>query len=248
MSRTVFRVAKNKDNPYVMIDRRPIENPALSWRAKGVLAYLLSRPDDWVVRLNDLVKRSSDGVYVIRGALKELVKAGHVIRREERDGGKFKQYVLEVYELPFTSPPTNLSQAVKPQAINLMLTNTDSIISTDSTDRERDSSPDQFVEPTPFQIVIHALEKLGGGLNVELVNDWLAEHEVSWILKAIDKSLRQGARSPKYVDEILIGWKANGYPKTREERIAEKRAAPSQSQPIRQESGIKWRTLNQVEK
>ena len=53
-SRTIFRISKNKENPYVMMDRRPIENAELSWGAKGVLAYLLSRPDNWTVRLQDL--------------------------------------------------------------------------------------------------------------------------------------------------------------------------------------------------
>ena len=34
---TIYRVVKNKDNPYVMIDRRPVDNPALSFKAKGIL-------------------------------------------------------------------------------------------------------------------------------------------------------------------------------------------------------------------
>lgn len=29
-SKTIFRISKDKDNPYVMIDRRPIENAVLS--------------------------------------------------------------------------------------------------------------------------------------------------------------------------------------------------------------------------
>jgi hypothetical protein len=131
--KTIFRVEKNKDNPFVMIDRRPIENPDLSWRAKGVLTYLISRPDNWIVRLGDLVKRSPEGVYAVRAALRELTKAGHIIRREERDeSGRFKQYVLEVREIPtITTPPTNLPQAVEPQAVDLTLNDTDSFTDTD---------------------------------------------------------------------------------------------------------------------
>lgn len=123
--KTIFRTEKNADNPFVMIDRRPVENPMLSWRAKGILAYLISRPDNWIVRLGDLVKRSTDGLYAVRAALKELTEAGHITRFEERDNGKFKQYVLLVHELPVTRPPTNLSQAVKPQAVNHTLNDTE---------------------------------------------------------------------------------------------------------------------------
>jgi hypothetical protein len=124
---TIFRTIKNEDNPFVMIDRRPIENPTLTWKAKGILAYLLSRPDNWIVRLGDLVKRSPDGVYSIRGAINELQKAGHVHRKEVREeNGRFVRYELEVYELPFTPDPLiNFPQADNPQAGNLMLNDTD---------------------------------------------------------------------------------------------------------------------------
>lgn len=123
--KTIFRVEKNADNPFVMIDRRPIENPQLSWRAKGILTYLVSRPDNWIVRLGDLIKRSPDGVYAVRSAIKELTAAGHITRREERENGRFKQYVLEVHEIPVVLPHIDLPQAVEPQAENLTLNDTD---------------------------------------------------------------------------------------------------------------------------
>ena len=135
-SRTIFRISKNKENPYVMMDRRPIENAELSWGAKGVLAYLLSRPDNWTVRLQDLINRSSDGKHKIRGYIRELSRAGHIVRKAERDQKtkRFVQYTLEVYELPtITDPLTNLPQAEKPQAENQTLNDTDSVNDTDST-------------------------------------------------------------------------------------------------------------------
>lgn len=133
-AKTIFRTIKNEDHPFVMIDRRPVENPDLSWGAKGVLSYLLSRPDNWTVRLRDLVNRSTDGVYKIRGYIRELNKAGHLLRKAERDPitKRIIQYTLEVYELPFTTKPlTNLPQAGLPQAGNLTLNDTDSLNDTD---------------------------------------------------------------------------------------------------------------------
>lgn len=218
--KTIFRVEKNKDNPFVMIDRRPIENPALSWRAKGILTYLISRPDNWIVRLGDLVKRSPDGVYAVRSALKELTKAGHLTRKEERENGKFKQYVLMVHEVPVTSTVTNLphaveSQAGKSQAGNLTLNDTDS--------NENELNDKERLDVEIFK----ALSDLtGGGLNHDtprLVDTWLEKHTLFWVLRAVEIAKQKGARSPRYVDEILISWEANGYPKTREERVNEKR-------------------------
>lgn len=96
--RTIFRVVKDKNNPYVMIDKRPIENTKLSWKAKGILAYLLSRPDDWQIRVYDLINRSPDGAYAVRAAVRELIQAGHIERIYERENGRVKRVVLVCYE------------------------------------------------------------------------------------------------------------------------------------------------------
>ena len=97
---TIFRAAKNKDNPYVMLDRRPLENQELSFKAKGILAYLMSRPDGWEVSVADLVKRGADGKASIRAGLKELRDAGHMRYTVSREQGRITGWIIEVYELP----------------------------------------------------------------------------------------------------------------------------------------------------
>jgi hypothetical protein len=114
--KTVFRVAKNADNPFVMIDRRPIENCALSWKAKGILAYLLSRPDDWIIRFRDLVNRSTDGAHMVRAAMSELKKAGHIKVTTEREGGRITRWVYQVYEIPLVENQEVEKQQVKKRA------------------------------------------------------------------------------------------------------------------------------------
>lgn len=132
--KTIFRVAKNPENPFVMIDKRPLENKKISWKAKGVLAYLLSRPDNWEVQLGDLLKRSPDGSYAVRHAIKELVVAGHMKKRIDRDERqKFIRFVWEVYEVPFGEnrdmggePFRGFPQVGNPQVGNRALNNTES--------------------------------------------------------------------------------------------------------------------------
>jgi hypothetical protein len=101
---TIFRTVKNKDNPFVMIDHRPIGNPALSFKAKGILSYLLSRPDGWEVNVPDLVNHSTDGAAAIRSGLKELREARHIAYNPTRQGGYIKKWVIEVYEIPYDLP------------------------------------------------------------------------------------------------------------------------------------------------
>lgn len=148
--KTIFRTKKNADNPFVMMDRRPIENADLSWKAKGILAYLLSRPDNWTVRLGDLVKRSTDGTHAIRAAIKELISAGHVFRREIKDEkGRFLRYELEVYEIPFTgSPLIDFPQADNPQPENHTLNNTDYT----ENKKHGDKSPDTSGMPWDWKL------------------------------------------------------------------------------------------------
>jgi len=97
---TIFRTVKNKDNPFVMIDRRPLLNPAMSWKAKGILTYLMSRPDGWEVSVADLVKHSTDGKASVRAGLQELRDAGHMRYSVSRDQGRITGWIIEVYEVP----------------------------------------------------------------------------------------------------------------------------------------------------
>jgi len=132
---TIFRVAKNKDNPYVMIDKRPLENTLLSWKAKGLLAYLLSRPDDWEIILGDLIKRSTDGESAVRSALKELRSIGHVrYLARERIKGQVGRAIWEVHEVPIpdsenhsqVEPDSDFPNGVKPNVENPPHTNNES--------------------------------------------------------------------------------------------------------------------------
>jgi hypothetical protein len=115
---TIFRTVKNKDNPYVMIDRRPLDNPALSFKAKGILTYLMSRPNGWEVCIIDLAKRSTEGISAIRSGLKELRNAGHMRYIVDRAAGRFIAWRIEVYEIPkvgiFDSPPDEAIDELPP--------------------------------------------------------------------------------------------------------------------------------------
>lgn len=44
----VFRVYKESGN-FVTVHKNFIHDDNLSWKAKGILLYLLSRPDDWQI-------------------------------------------------------------------------------------------------------------------------------------------------------------------------------------------------------
>lgn len=111
-AKTIFRRAKDRDNPFVMIDKTIFEDSSVSWKAKGLMGYLLSRPDDWTVRMGDLIKRSTDGITSVRTAILELERHGYITRFRERDeSGRFLRYVCEVHEVPV--PPEQRTRPEK---------------------------------------------------------------------------------------------------------------------------------------
>lgn len=103
---TIFRTVHDKENPYVVINRTAILNPDLSFKAKGILAYLMSRPDGWETNYVDLANRSTDGIISVRSGIKELRDAGHISQRMQREkSGRFDKTLWEVYETPHICHP-----------------------------------------------------------------------------------------------------------------------------------------------
>ncbi|PNZ27692.1 replication protein [Staphylococcus rostri] len=95
-----FRVFKESGN-FVTVHKEFITDDSLSWKAKGMLLYLLSRPDDWQVYEIELQKHASDGRDSVRSGMKELQDAGYIHRRRIRDKkGQYKEYEYQVYEQP----------------------------------------------------------------------------------------------------------------------------------------------------
>ena len=80
-----IRISKNKYNPYVMVDKGWVNDSRLSYKAKGVMLYLLSKPDDWQVYESDIVNHATDGRDSVRTAVIELIRSGYVSRTRLRD-------------------------------------------------------------------------------------------------------------------------------------------------------------------
>lgn len=74
------------DGPFVaaFIDTA-LRDPRLSWKAKGIAAYLLSKPNGWRIWTADLIKRSTDGRDAVLTGLAELQAAGYLERTRTND-------------------------------------------------------------------------------------------------------------------------------------------------------------------
>ena len=107
MSNTIIRAPRR--HRFVIMDQRAVEDDRLSWAARGLLCYLLSRPDDWKVLVNDLRKRGNlgrDGIYRL---LRELRTLGYARFQRVRDkhgrirGGIY--FIREIADSPYPDLP-----------------------------------------------------------------------------------------------------------------------------------------------
>ena len=94
-----IREQKNNEHPFVQVNMFFINDSLLSYKAKGVLLYLLSKPDDWVISIQDLMNHSTDGKTSIKSAIKELTLRGYIIRtRTKNKSNQFIGYDYAIYE------------------------------------------------------------------------------------------------------------------------------------------------------
>jgi hypothetical protein len=103
---------------YTVLPNAALRDERLSFRATGLLTYLLSLPDGAPIDSVALSQRKSEGRNAIRAAYRELIDAGYVVRsKEQKDDGKWVTYT-DVYDTPPTPgkpTPGNLpSVAGKP--------------------------------------------------------------------------------------------------------------------------------------
>ena len=94
----INRIKKERD--FVILDIAMLRNPKLSLKAKGLLAFILSRPDDWVFTIRGLAHFCRDGPDSVRSAVKELEKEGYIVRRRKRKKGKYQEMEYDIYEKP----------------------------------------------------------------------------------------------------------------------------------------------------
>ena len=91
--------AKRETN-FTMMSNVGLRDKRLSFKSKGLLAYMLSLPDDWVFYEEEIMKHSTDGKQSVRTGLKELQQLGYLIKNQSREKGKFAKVDWLLYDEP----------------------------------------------------------------------------------------------------------------------------------------------------
>lgn len=98
---SIIRVVKNKSNPYLIMNKTGLNDKRLSLKAKGLLCYLLSKPDNWYISTQDIISNNDNARASVFSAINELVLYGYMYKHQFRNhNGSFHSYNYLVYEHP----------------------------------------------------------------------------------------------------------------------------------------------------
>lgn len=98
---------------FLVVDSATVEDDRLSFRALGLLAFLLSKPDSWEVSSEQLGRERREGRDAIRAAMRELQAAGYLSRKTERDSNGQLRTVTIVDEVPATDSQAPVIEATE---------------------------------------------------------------------------------------------------------------------------------------
>ena len=114
----VFRVERNTG--YTVMSNHHLRNKELSLKAKGLLSQMLSLPEDWDYTLAGLSHINREKIDAIREAVKELEKAGYIVRSRERDEkGRLRGADYVIYEQPQPKEPEAATSSEQPPTSDL---------------------------------------------------------------------------------------------------------------------------------
>jgi uncharacterized phage protein (TIGR02220 family) len=200
------------------MNRTALNDERLSWKAKGIVAYMLSMPDDWKFYVTELSGHAKDGEDSLRSGIKELKKCGYIKRYPVKDEKtkKIIEWETHVYESPQVEEPQEEKPDVEnPQVENPTLLSTDSLPSTDSLSIERDN--------VPFSEIVNYLNlKIGSNYRAttkktkDLIKArWNEGFELDDFKKVIDNKAIEWSKDKKMINYLrpstLFGTKFEEY-------------------------------------
>lgn len=203
----VFRVYKESGN-FVTVHKSFIHDDNLSWKAKGILLYLLSRPDDWQIYETELVRHSTDGLSGLKTGIKELEKVGYIQRTRKRDDkGRLKEYEYAVYEKPSHIRFSNVGKTYIGKT-NVGKSHTTNNNSTNNKNTNNETGDTSQI----FQLVSKELEMIQSPLKVQELEDELnliKGNKLEVTTVAINYC-KQNKKGINYLIKVLRNWNNEG--------------------------------------
>ena len=225
-------IRKKQKERFSIVDNKVIEDKRLSFKARGLLIYMLSKPDDWKFYTDELAKRSSkDGVSAIKSALNEIENAGYLTRKQEhKKNGQFASQDWILTDTSTIPPQVEKPLADKPLAgkalaDNQPLPNTDFKPNTDLPNTDQLLTDDSHSTQDVFTL----WENNWGfpnGIAQQDLTEWINSFGADLVHHAITFALRRNITSKgadRYLAKKLDGYKQSNITAVEQAKEYEKR-------------------------
>lgn len=217
-----MRIKKRYQKGFTIVNNAVLSNTNLSWKAKGLFAYLWSQNDEWDFYESEVARHSTDGLSSLRSGLKELEQQGYLKRQRARgEQGKFKgnEWVLSdnsMLEKPICENPI-LDNPILDNPIleNRTLTSTNN---NNTNNNNTNNNITTTTGPTEIGSIYEFWESNVGSLSPYLYEeiqaiyeDWseVSKQPKEMILESIKMALDKGVRNISYIKTILKRWYDN---------------------------------------
>lgn len=107
------------DNNFTQIPNAWLRDGRLTFKARGLLALLLSHSQGWSLSISSLTDQNQEGSHAIRQAIHELEKLGYLERKQINENGRFGEAIWEtkdpepLCDFPPTENPPYKNNKVK---------------------------------------------------------------------------------------------------------------------------------------
>jgi hypothetical protein len=119
-------MSKTKEQPtnFTQISNEVLLDERLSFKARGILALLLSRPKNWKIYIDEIIERSDlDGKHSVRTGFKELKTFGYLeLVKIWNDAGKFEGTIYKLclnHQPDFPKTPNSLKTPKTPKILEI---------------------------------------------------------------------------------------------------------------------------------
>lgn len=240
---TIRRSLPEKE-PYLAVSRAMLQDGkrnlgGLSFEARGLLGYLLSKPGDWVVTVQDIMAEGGIGRDKAKAILAELRSAGYVVTEMVKSGaGRFAGKIDYVYgtrhrstEIPSNGFPVQRETRHIQNREKYTESENDSAAGADGGAKPKKERPRDALFDTIATVVFETSNVVGGaGARIAAVKKAILEVQPD----ATPDDVRQwrmwyrvrnpSTNTPRSTDKVALWWGAWLKDKAEREKRREQRA------------------------
>tara|TARA_R110000787_G_scaffold229259_7_gene336833 strand:+ start:1830 stop:2651 length:822 start_codon:yes stop_codon:yes gene_type:complete len=228
---SIIRINK-KESGYTLMSNIHLNDKKLSLKAKGLLSFMLTKPNNWDFSVMGLVSQVKESKTGVMSSMTELIDLKYVKRFQQKSvKGTFSSCDYDVYEKPYAQSPhtdnpttENVTQVITDLSKELIKVTTDKEKKEDSIEVEFE----EIITSNQLSIIDHIKEKekssakkevsviepkfnfrkemIDYGFKEELVLDWLAVRKTKKATNtrtALKSFLKQVELSGDDVNKVL---------------------------------------------